>query len=61
MHVRTDHAHCEAMRSQIEELEKQNQQLRDVNSMTSERLARVERENKQLGDRDVVSRKDYRR
>ena len=61
LHVRTDHAHCEAMRSQIEELEKQNQQLRDVNTMTSERLARIERDNKQLSDRDVVSRKEYRR
>lgn len=54
-------ASSEATRSRIQDLERQNQQLRDVNNMVTEQLTRTEKENKQLQERDVVPKLDFRR
>ena len=49
------------LESRVHELQLQNQQLRDVNSMVTEQLTRTEKQHKQLLDRDVVPRQEYRR
>ena len=49
------------LESRVRELQQQNQQLRDVNTMVTEQLTRAEKQLKQLMERDVVPRQEYRR